>query len=81
MLPTEFVPDKTMFGLPAQDIENLLRINREEALYRFFLTLIPKLATRGYTVSHILEALAALAYRDIGSTRIAHLFWDAKSMI
>lgn len=81
MLPTEFLPNRFMEGMEASDIETVLRVDRENALYSFLLYLIPFLSDRGYNFANFLQATAQFAYEDVKSSPVAHLIWDALNVL
>ena len=69
-----------MTGMDEKAIAILLRVNREEVLYRFLSsTFIPLLAERGYSFPCLLQAIANWLYREGGNEKAANYLLDARS--
>lgn len=67
-----------MTGMDEKTIKILLRVDREETLYKFLRSsFIPLLAERGYSFPHLLQAIASWLYREVDNKKAANYLLDA----
>jgi hypothetical protein len=66
-----------MEGMSERDIKVILRVDRQEALHRFFGDyFIPYLADRGYSLQDLFQSLGSWCYRNDHKKAANHV-WDA----
>ncbi|MEH2148600.1 hypothetical protein [Nostoc sp.] len=71
------MPTWIMSGMSPKDIKILLRVDRQQALYRFLRDFfIPMLGDRNYSFGDLAQAAASWAF-DKGEKAAAHYLWDA----
>jgi hypothetical protein len=71
------MPTWVMDGMSPKDVKILLRVDRQEALYRFLRDyFIPLLGDRNYSFADLLQAAASWAFEKEFKAASHHI-WDA----
>jgi hypothetical protein len=69
-----------MVDIEEKQVQILLGVNRQEALYRFLrLTFVPHITERGYSFVDLLQAIATWLYREAENKKAANHLLDAAS--
>lgn len=70
-----------MVGMEEGQIQILLRVERQEALYRFLQSsFVPHITERGYSFADLLQAIATWLYREGNNNKAANYLLDARNL-